>query len=91
MATVKEVTGYAKDTLRNYTANNKPLSRGGDLYARGRGVALSKCMKSFADKGKLAPVLDYVDNVIFEMTEEEKNTLYYRVNEITKRKHRRTH
>lgn len=53
---VHTTTGYATDTERNYRkANGKyyPLSKGGDLYNRGRFSTYSICMKAI--KAKCAP------------------------------------
>lgn len=51
-------TGKAVDTERNYRYTHKaysPLSKGGDLYGRGKGSPYSVCMKSI--KSRMTPEL----------------------------------
>jgi len=53
---VHTITGSAQDTERNYKYRHKaysPLSKGGDLYGRGKGTTYSQCHKPV--KARLAP------------------------------------
>lgn len=59
---VHTTTGFGADIMRNFSYSKakgyKPLSKGGDLYGRGRNTPYSQCMKPI--KSRMAPAVAYV-------------------------------